>query len=231
MTPQDTRAGSGHAFRAPPQGGPDLHASLWRARIEDSERSRAVAELRGAEIARLQMLHELLKPVFAELPPDADLFDQGLLPGEKPRLYVDMVAFVEMGRDRRTFRFIQDTRRGRAVIGETDGVNLMALLVTEYLARRLVERDKMLADEMARLAPKPPAAPPRRPVPAAEPAPQRQEPPPRAPRAAAAAAVAAPITDQVIAFTGGMVAGAGAVFLYAWWASGRLGPVLRSFGA
>jgi hypothetical protein len=223
MTPQDTRAGSEHAFRAPPQGGPDLHASLWRARIEDSERSRAAAELRGAEIARLQMLHELLKPVFAELPPDADLFDQGLLPGEKPRLYVDMVSFVEMGHDRRTFRFIQDTRRGRTVIGETEGVNLMALLVTEYLARRLVERDKMLANEMTRLAPRPREAP--RPVPAAEAAPQRREAPASSP------AAAAPIADQVIAFTSGMVAGAGAVFLYAWWASGRLGPVLRSFGS
>ncbi len=219
------RAGSERGFRAPPPRGPDLHGSILRARIEDAERSRVIAELRGAEIARLQMLHELLKPVFAELPPDADLFDQGIVPGDRPRLYVDMVSFVEMGRDRKVYRFIQDTRRGRMLVGETEGVNLMALTVTEYLARRIVEREKAVGDEIVRVAG------PRR---ASErPAPQTHETKDAfhdEPAASPAAGAAPAPADQAIAFMSGIVAGAGSVFLYAWWVSGKLGPVLRSFG-
>ncbi len=215
MKPVDVRAGADAPFRAPPSGGPDLIDSMRRARIEDAERSKAVAELRGAEIARLQMLHDLLKPVFAELPRDADLFDHGLVAGERPRLYVDMLAFVEMGHDRRIYRFMQDTRRGRIVIAETDGVNLMALAVTEYLARRLVEREKMLSSELARVAGPPREAPPKRPVAAA---------------AKPAPAMRAGMPDQVISFLSGMVAGAGAVFLYAWWATGKFAPALRALG-
>lgn len=225
MTPQDMRAGSERGFRAPPPGGPDLHGSILRARIEDAERSRVIAELRGAEIARLQMLHELLKPVFAELPPDADLFDQGIVPGDRPRLYVDMVSFVEMGRDRKVYRFVQDTRRGRMLIGETEGVNLMALTVTEYLARRIVEREKAVGDEIVRVTG------PRRS--SARPAPQTQETEEAfrdGPEPAASGAAVPAVADQAIAFLSGIVAGAGSVFLYAWWASGKLGPVLRSFG-
>jgi hypothetical protein len=226
MTPQDMRAGSEHLFRAPPPGGPDLHGSILRARIEDAERSRVIAELRGAEIARLQMLHELLKPVFAELPPDADLFDQGLVPGDRPRLYVDMVSFVEMGHDRKLYRFIQDTRRGRVLIGETEGVNLMALTVTEYLARRLVEREKVMGEEIARVA-GPRRAPERRAPPTQEPKDSSTDSSASALRSLGSSPAAA---DQAIAFLSGIVAGAGSVFVYAWWASGKLGPMLRSFG-
>lgn len=123
----------------------DLRAAVRRARIEDGERSTVAAELRGAEIARLEMLKERLEPVFLQLPKEAELFDLGLVPGEKPRLFVDMVAFVEMARDRRTFRFIQETRAGRVLLAESDKVDPLAEAVTAYLGRRLVERERALS--------------------------------------------------------------------------------------
>jgi hypothetical protein len=129
----------------------DLRAAVRRARIEDAERANVTAELRGAEIARLEMLKEVLEPVFLQLPKEAELFDLGLIPGEKPRLFVDMVAFVEMSRDRRTFRFIQETRAGRVLIAEGEKVDPIAEAVTAYLGRRLVERERALSslgDEM-----------------------------------------------------------------------------------
>ncbi|MCP8936991.1 hypothetical protein NK718_00540 [Alsobacter sp. SYSU M60028] len=130
-----------------PSGGQtlDLRAAVRRARIEDAERSTVTAELRGAEIARLEMLKERLEPVFLQLPKEAELFDLGLIPGEKPRLFVDMVAFVEMARDRRTFRFIQETRAGRVLLAESDRIEPVAEAVTAYLGRRLVERERALA--------------------------------------------------------------------------------------
>jgi hypothetical protein len=77
-----------------------LKRAMRQARVDDAERSRVVFELRGAEIARLEMLRDELLPVIAEVPKDADLFDVALVPSERPRLFVDMIAFVEMGRDR-----------------------------------------------------------------------------------------------------------------------------------
>ncbi len=148
-----------HPFPQPaqPQGTAtalDLRAAVRRARVEEAERSGVAAELRGAELARLEMLKETLEPVFAQLPREAELFDMGLVPGEKPRLFVDMVAFVEMARDRRTFRFIQETRAGRLLIAEGERVDPVAEAVTAYLGRRLVERERALTEGDA-VAPRP----------------------------------------------------------------------------
>ncbi|MDT9702403.1 hypothetical protein, partial [Streptomyces sp. P17] len=75
-------------------------------------------------------------------------FDFGLMPGLNPRLFLDMIGFIEMGRDARTYRLIQDTRYGRKVIIESDSVPRMVEAATDYVARRLLERDKALADEV-----------------------------------------------------------------------------------
>ena len=120
---------------------------MRQARVDDAERSRVVFELRGAEIARLEMLRDELLPVIAEVPKDVDLFDVALVPSERPRLFVDMIAFVEMGRDRRSYRFLQDTRLGRVTIAESERLEPMVEAITDYIARRLIERDKALAGD------------------------------------------------------------------------------------
>jgi hypothetical protein len=124
-----------------------LKRAMRQARIDDAERSRVVFELRGAEIARLEMLRDELLPVIAEVPKDVDLFDVALVPSERPRLFVDMIAFVEMGRDRRAYRFLQDTRLGRVTIAESERLEPMVEAITDYIARRLIERDKALAGD------------------------------------------------------------------------------------
>ena len=122
-----------------------LQSSLRRARLESAERSESVDELRTADYARLDLLRERLEPVLAETPDDCDLFDLGIAPGEHPRLFVDMIAFIEIARDRRSYRFVQDTRHGRVVIAESEGLETMTRRVADYVARRLVEREKALA--------------------------------------------------------------------------------------
>jgi hypothetical protein len=129
----------------PRAAAPDLKALVRRAKLEDAERSSVIAELRGAEHARLELLRDALEPVFAQVPAQAELFDHGLVPGEKPRLFIDIVAFVEMARDRRCYRFIQDTRAGTIVLAETDRIEAMTRSVANYLARRLIEREKALS--------------------------------------------------------------------------------------
>ncbi|MFV0279322.1 MAG: hypothetical protein ACK5JM_01010 [Rhodoblastus sp.] len=121
-----------------------LKAALRRARLENAERGEAQDEVRGADVARLDLLREQLEPIFAQLPRDCDLFDLGLLQGDRPRLFVDMIAFVELTPDRRGFRFLQDTRNGRVLIEQSDASDAITQAVVDYLARRLIEREKAL---------------------------------------------------------------------------------------
>jgi hypothetical protein len=118
-----------------------LRDALRQARIEAADRTGVVVELRDAEVARLEILNEALDPLFAEVPEQVDLFDRGVSQGETPRLWIDVVAHVVMGRDKRIYRFVQDTRFGRIVIAESHDVPVIADAVTGYVARRMIERE------------------------------------------------------------------------------------------
>src|SRR3984885_1946684 len=89
-----------------------LRDALRQARIEAADRTGVVVDLRDAEVARLEILNEALDPLFAQIPDTVDLFDRGISQGETPRLWIDVVAHVLMGRDKRIYRFVQDTRFG-----------------------------------------------------------------------------------------------------------------------
>ena len=123
---------------------------MREARIEAAERSGVVVDLRDADVARLELLNEALDPLFKNVPGDIELFDRGISRGDIPRLWVDVVAHVEMGRDKRQYRFVQDTRYGRAVLAESYELPVLADAIKRYVARRLVERQRALADDTGR---------------------------------------------------------------------------------
>ena len=118
-----------------------LRDALRQARIEAADRTGVVVELRDAEVARLEILNEALDPLFAQISDTVDLFDRGISQGETPRLWIDVVAHVVMGRDKRIYRFVQDTRFGRIVIAESHDVPVIVDAVTGYVARRMIERE------------------------------------------------------------------------------------------
>ncbi|MBV8474047.1 MAG: hypothetical protein JO107_01265 [Hyphomicrobiales bacterium] len=124
-----------------------LRSAIRRARVESAEQSEAVAELREAEIARLELLLEAVRPVLDQAPEGIELFDPGISHGERPRLFLDMISFVELGHDRRTYRFFQDTRHGRVLIAESPLIERTVVAMTNYIARRLVEREQALASD------------------------------------------------------------------------------------
>ena len=135
----------------PPYGTPSdddkpmrLRDALRRARIEAADRSGVVVELRDAEVARLEILNDALDPLFDQIPPRVDIFDRGISQGDTPRLWIDMVAHVAMGRDKRLYRFVQDARFGRVVLAESHDVTAIVKAVTDYIARRLIEREHAL---------------------------------------------------------------------------------------
>jgi hypothetical protein len=122
-----------------------LRDALRKARIEAADRTGVVVDLRDAEVARLEILNEALDPLFAQVPAEVDLFDRGISQGETPRLWIDVVAHIVMGRDKRIYRFVQDTRFGRIVLAESHDVPVIVDAVTDYVARRMVEREHALA--------------------------------------------------------------------------------------
>src|ERR1700744_3869402 len=121
-----------------------LRDALRQARIEAADRTGVVVDLRDAEVARLEILNEALDPLFAQIPDHVDLFDRGISQGDTPRLWIDIVAHVMMGRDKRMYRLVQDPRFGRIVIAESHDVAKMVDAVTDYIARRMIEREHAL---------------------------------------------------------------------------------------
>jgi hypothetical protein len=122
-----------------------LRDALHKARIEAADRTGVVVDLRDAEVARLEILNDALDPLFAQVPDTIDMFERGISHGETPRLWIDVVAHVVMGRDKRIYRFVQDTRYGRIVLAESHDIPAIVDAVTDYVARRMVEREHALA--------------------------------------------------------------------------------------
>jgi hypothetical protein len=139
------------AVEPPPES---LKESVRQTRIELAERSSVVVDLRDAELARLELLNEALAPVFAEVPPEVDLFDRGISRGDAPRLWIDAVAHVVMGRDKRHYRFVQDTRYGRKLLAASTEIKDIVEAVTHYVASRLIERERTLAEDAGPLSEK-----------------------------------------------------------------------------
>ena len=124
-----------------------LKEALRAARVEQAERTGVVVDLHDAEVARLELLNEALDPVFEEVPAEVELFDRGISRGETPRLWIDAIAHVVMVRDKRVYRFVQDTRYGRKVLAESSEIEQIVDAVTRYLAQRLIERERAIADD------------------------------------------------------------------------------------
>ncbi len=125
-----------------------LAMAMNQARMELADREGIKTESQSYGAARLEALRRKLAPLYAAIPRDIELFDLGLVAQEKPRLFVDIIAFVEMNRDQTAFRFVQETRSGRVTLAETGDDTAIIDHVTQYIARRLVERERALAQDI-----------------------------------------------------------------------------------
>src|SRR5262245_20624700 len=160
LSPNEAPMSDAQNAASPAESPMRLRDALRKARIEAADRTVVVVDLRDAEVARLDILNEALDPLFAQVPDSIDLFDRGISQGETPRLWIDVVAHILMGRDKRIYRFVQDTRYGRIVLAESHDVPVIVEAVTDYVARRMIEREHAL---VATPAPEPEAKPkPRR---------------------------------------------------------------------
>lgn len=121
-----------------------LRDAIRKVQLGEVERSDVVVELQDTERARLELLADEMKDVFKEIPEDDDQFTLQIVAGSTPRFWIDVTSHVVVGGDRRTYRLLKDTRLGRVVILETAEIDDMADCLTEYIAERILEREKAL---------------------------------------------------------------------------------------
>jgi len=120
-------------------------------KIATADRTDVVVDMRDADRARLELLAEEIRPVLSDIDPADDRFDFGVSAGLQPRLWIDAVAHVHMGHDRRVFRFVRDTRLGRVIMSDTSDMAETADAVSRYIAERVIERERILAGDFETL--------------------------------------------------------------------------------
>lgn len=135
----DNKTGDGKVRR--------LSDATRRMRIAESERADAYADLHEGDRARLMLLAEELQGVFAEIPADDAYFICQVAGSTPPRLWIDPTTHVVMARDRRSYRFLKDTRLGRLTLHESADLDATADAVTDYIAERVVERERALESD------------------------------------------------------------------------------------
>lgn len=89
ISPMDARRRLGDAIRG--------------AQVAAADRGDVVIDMKEADLARIEILAQDLKPVFDEVPADDEQWDFAISTGLQPRLWIDATAHVMMGRDRRTY--------------------------------------------------------------------------------------------------------------------------------
>ncbi|MEM9331162.1 MAG: hypothetical protein AAGA53_07530 [Pseudomonadota bacterium] len=122
----------------------NLAEAMTKVRTSLADRDDVVVEMKDTKINRLKLLADDLAEVRDDIPKDNEQFEFAVTNGETPRLWIDMTSFVRMGGDSREYEFVKDTRLGRTILGRTADRKAIGERITEYVAERLLERERMI---------------------------------------------------------------------------------------
>lgn len=123
----------------------ELVEALKAARHAEALHQESLALVRDAETLRLAALRDELAAFVAGHEAARAFFALSILPGEKSRLWLDLVHWVEMAPDARSYRFTGDRDTGRESLLETRDRAEMVRFLKSWMAHRLVERARSLA--------------------------------------------------------------------------------------
>lgn len=122
----------------------DLANAMNKIRTAQADRDDVVVEMKHSKVSRLELLRDDLQSVQDDIPYDNEMFDFALKKGDTPRLWIDMTSFVRMGGDGREYEFVKDTRMGRVILGRGSSRKKMGEHITDYVAERILERERMI---------------------------------------------------------------------------------------
>jgi hypothetical protein len=119
-----------------------LASALREARRAEAAHFEAALELRDSKSLRLQLLKDDLLPLVSSSPEARELFDLALVPGEPPKLWIDLISFVVMEPDPRSYRFLQHRQDRREILLETADRELMAAAIRRHMAHLIIARER-----------------------------------------------------------------------------------------
>jgi hypothetical protein len=133
-------------------GDQGLSGALRQARLAEAAHFEAVLDIRDAQTLRLQVLKDELAPDILANVEASSFIDLALVPGDPPRLWVDLITSVVMAPDPRTYRLVQDGSGGRQTLLETADRAEMIGRIKQHIAHRLITRER---EKTAAAPPKP----------------------------------------------------------------------------
>ncbi|MDA7947032.1 MAG: hypothetical protein MPJ78_06105 [Hyphomicrobiaceae bacterium] len=125
-----------------PAAATSLREAIHLARVQEAEDIDKSVDRRSIEMARLEVLHASVEPVFDDVPFEDDRFALSLVPSNPARLWIDIMTYVTMDNSGEIYRMIRNEGTGRRVLVETDDVGVMAGRITEYVAHEIVARER-----------------------------------------------------------------------------------------
>lgn len=127
----------------------NLSGALRQARLAEASHFEAFRHVADAKSLRLLVLRDEIAPLVKATEGASEFFELALAPGERPKLWIDLISSVVMEPDYRTYRLEQDNSGGRETLFETQDRSEMVNFLETYLAHRMLARAK----NMARAAP------------------------------------------------------------------------------
>lgn len=125
-----------------------LREALRQARLAEAAHFDASMAQLDSKSIRLALLKDDLAPEVAASEAAADLFDLALVPGDPPKLWIDLITYVIMEPDHRTYRLIQDRQNAREILFESDDMSQMGATVRQHMAHRLISRERQAASNL-----------------------------------------------------------------------------------
>jgi hypothetical protein len=136
-----------------------LEENIRTARMAHAERLTAVQNVHQAAVLRLQVLKNQLAPLLANNAAARCIVDLALVPGDPPRLWIDMISYVTVAPSPSTYRLQRDGFCHHEVLLESEDRDEITAAVMQHVASHLVEREKQLTLAMgAKKHPYEPAA-------------------------------------------------------------------------
>jgi hypothetical protein len=124
-----------------------LAEAMHRARMMPHSEARVAAAQPTPSLspkARLDALRKKLKPLYDAIPQDVEGVDLGVVREDKPRLFLDMISFVDVSEDAKNLRLVKGGRNGPQVLHETADETALIARITDYIAERLIVRERLL---------------------------------------------------------------------------------------
>ncbi len=122
-----------------------LTGALRQARLAEAAHHEAAFGIKDAKSLRLLVLKDDIAAVIANSREAGQMFDLALVPGEPPKLWIDLITSVVMEPDHRTYRLMQDTQAGRDILLETADRPEMVERIKHLMAHRIIARERQMA--------------------------------------------------------------------------------------